>query len=532
MLFLLAFYHICVSAAVVGFDTRQVSVFFDGFNASFSLNTLDSSATAMAVFEDSLNVTGWGILNVKTSAKFSDLQQGYAAGFAEGVLTAPRIWEHFLNMRWVFFQNEEPDHRLIDFFNAQDAWTRNQTASNPSDPFWQQVGHLLAQVDGLRDGYNAVSGLALDNFAFWFLNSDGDLSQIIPAVMREKRPDFDHMAALQIENYLAENSRCSSLIKLTGNFSNLFMGHSTWYTYSSTNRIFKHYHFSLSNPRVASNTMSFSSYPGVLVSIDDYYLMPGSGLGMVQTSLVIVNASLYDLIKPESLLAWYRVRVANHLAHSGQEWYDLLRIAASGTYCNTYMVVDFNKFTPGQGLVDDLLWIIEEIPGVCVGRDLTSFLQFGYWPSYNVPFQPEVVTLSGYTVLSKRGVASADFQLAPRAEIFRRDNNEVTDLDSFKNLLRSNRYKTDPYAKGNACAQICCRGDLANGRAGGCYDTKVTDFQNFWSGRSWIINGPSTDSNLPPFNWSGFVNVSHIGLPPTFQFAFQDNQPLPWDSSN
>ena len=59
--------------------------------------------------------------------------------------------------------------------------------------------------------------------------------------------------------------------------------------------------------------------PGFLMSLDDFYLL-GSGLLMTQTSIGVFNASLYSQLGPCSLLAWQRVRLANSLAHSGEEW--------------------------------------------------------------------------------------------------------------------------------------------------------------------------------------------------------------------
>jgi hypothetical protein len=49
------------------------------------------------------------------------------------------------------------------------------------------------------------------------------------------------------------------------------------------------------------------------------------------------------------------------------------------------MIVDFNKFTPGQALPADTLWVVEEIPGLIQAADVTPTLARGYWPSYNVP---------------------------------------------------------------------------------------------------------------------------------------------------
>jgi hypothetical protein len=63
-------------------------------------------------------------------------------------------------------------------------------------------------------------------------------------------------------------------------------------------------------------------------------MMPDSGLGMVQTSNNVMEDSLYALIKPQSLLAWQRVRIASSLASSGREWFETFKREASGTYVN------------------------------------------------------------------------------------------------------------------------------------------------------------------------------------------------------
>lgn len=55
------------------------------------------------------------------------------------------------------------------------------------------------------------------------------------------------------------------------------------------------------------------------MSLDDFYLL-GSGLLMTQTSIGVFNVSLFTQLSPHSLLAWQRVRLANSLAHSGEEW--------------------------------------------------------------------------------------------------------------------------------------------------------------------------------------------------------------------
>ena len=52
---------------------------------------------------------------------------------------------------------------------------------------------------------------------------------------------------------------------------------------------------------------------------------------MVQTTNGVFNHTLYELVKPQSLLAWQRVRVANAMAGSGREWYNAVKQYNSGT---------------------------------------------------------------------------------------------------------------------------------------------------------------------------------------------------------
>ena len=63
----------------------------------------------------------------------------------------------------------------------------------------------------------------------------------------------------------------------------------------------------------------------------------------------------------QSLLAWQRVRVANQMARGGAQWAEVLAAHNSGTYNNQYMVLDLNRFTPGQPLPANLLWVVEQV---------------------------------------------------------------------------------------------------------------------------------------------------------------------------
>lgn len=59
------------------------------------------------------------------------------------------------------------------------------------------------------------------------------------------------------------------------------------------------------------------------------------------------------------------------------------------------VILDFKLFTPKSALPPEFLWVVEQIPGTMVDGDATMELQRGYFPSYNVPYFPEIYHKSG-----------------------------------------------------------------------------------------------------------------------------------------
>ena len=56
----------------------------------------------------------------------------------------------------------------------------------------------------------------LENFTFQVLNGAGDVFDIIKAVDKASRPDFDSMTTEELDLYVKQNSHCSALIKVNG----------------------------------------------------------------------------------------------------------------------------------------------------------------------------------------------------------------------------------------------------------------------------------------------------------------------------
>lgn len=68
------------------------------------------------------------------------------------------------------------------------------------------------------------------------------------------------MSLPEVEAALQASGHCSALVKVDGALTDLFMGHSSWFEYANTDRIFKHYHFAF-KAEAGANRISFASYP-------------------------------------------------------------------------------------------------------------------------------------------------------------------------------------------------------------------------------------------------------------------------------
>ncbi|KAJ8037242.1 Phospholipase B-like 1 [Holothuria leucospilota] len=498
------------------------------------LGVLDKEGLAYGVYNDTFLTTGWGVLNVKagySSKKCPEKDVALAAGYLEGYLTSRQIFQHTVNINETFFRDlPEFAVKLKDFFQKQELWTRSMIKTHEdTDPYWRGISLIMSQYDGLVKGYNAnpYQNKSLENFNFQILNGYGDMIDLKNVLMPETFVDWKHMTKSQLTKFIAENGHCSVLIKVLPGLENVYMSHSTWFYYQATLRIYKYY--DLNVPGLASTKISFSSYPGFLESLDDFYHM-SSGLTMLQTTNNVFNQSLYSAVVPESLLAWQRVRLANHLAHDGHSWGTLLKKYNSGTYNNQYMIVDRRKLKLKEAILDNALWVVEQIPTLVVYKDETDVLRAGYWPSYNVPFFEEIYNMSGYPDVVAMHGPDMSYQLAPRGKIFRRDQGSVKDMDTMKRIMRYNEYMTDPYSEGDPLNSICGRGDLLGKDATtmGCDDTKVSDLAMADKMQSYAMNGPTRfEGSLPPFSWTGqFANYSHLGLPDVYEFDFVTMQPM------
>ena len=172
---------------------------------------------------------------------------------------------------------------------------------------------------------------------------------------------------------------CSVLVKHLPSSNQLVVGHATWHDYRALgHRFLKLYSLPYTlaaGGTVPGHTISMTSYPGSLYSLDDFYII-SSRLVTTESTLFVYDKSLYERNTPEGSV-WEPVRAmtANRLSGKGSEWGGVFERANSGTYNNQWMVAE-----PKSGR----LWVTEQLPGKVTSKEVTEQVRSqGYWASYN-----------------------------------------------------------------------------------------------------------------------------------------------------
>ena len=273
-----------------------------------------------------------------------------------------------------------------------------------------------------------------------------------------------------------------------------------------------------------------SSYAGYAASLDDFYLT-SSGLAATETTLFVYDQELFrNLTVKGSVYEPIRVMVSNRLAKNGSDWTNIFRKHNSGTYNNEWMVVDYNLLmehgsTKAEPLPNGVLTVLEQLPDQIIAKDQTSALNNqSYWASYNRAYYPEIFERTGASKMVEKYGEWFTHDKTPRAKIFRRDHNKVSDVTSMMELMRYNDYTNDPLAEVDGCDEkrvpagaIANRLDLSDINATcsfsdidwmvgtfspyGALDAKVANVDSFPSLEFNAVAGP-THGNFPPFKWS------------------------------
>lgn len=555
---------------------------------SSSQPTPSSSTLAWASFTDTLNQTGWSQLEIHGLRNSNDSMQSYAAGALEGALTWSRSYDFIINAVVEAGQTFPKD--LSAWINTNTAYGRAQAAAKgKTDSFWYQTGLLFDQLSGLYDGFSSAApkNKQLPFLPFYAATMVGDLFDLdvmFPDGIAEHSPLFRRLtrpgggANSHSHQKLRPRgmTHCSASVSLevpagstcaqaNANPTDIFMAHTTWAGYETMSRIFKLYDLPVQATGAAGSALvpgtrvSFSSYPATLYSSDDIYAT-NAGLLVTETTLNNYNESLYALYSPpQSVLCWARVMVANRLATSGMTFSNYFLTENSGTYNNAWMVLDSNRFTPGQPLQDGTLTVVEQMPGYNATTDATSWLrQQCSYRSYNVVMDPFLAKISGQDELEKLYGPLYSYNGTSRALLFQAqlDNGagqpaKQVNLTTMMTVQRSNNFETEAIniagmgckdGARNSANAISSRYDLNKPDSDSCdgggifgyggVDTKISSLQTAFPSSSsspadsalpfYAISGPTYEGQpVFAFHNSTVTGIPHRGYPDAWNFPWQ-----------
>lgn len=533
-----------------------------------------SGHAAWAHLADRLNETGWMELHVSTphEAFFSNDVKMYSAGLLEGLLSAERMSQFYSNFYPLLQPDEDSSRALLNIrnlFNLQVQHVMHQCGlsgglgEEPKDPYWKQVRYLFLQMWGLKDAYNVVAqekGVStIDMVDMFFINSHAELGEMMQAYSPEataaragelaqgKKKVFLQMDLKEESQRKGENSipvevdrdeklrlakrgHCSALVRLAPSNGELLVGHTTWY-----------YNFHLPLSFQSSHLIALSSYPGCVSSTDDFYMLD-SGLTVMDTTLEVLNPRVYDRISEDPhrprLPRFLHVMAVNRVAKTGTQWTSMLSSESLGTGNSQWLVVDYNRFTPGQPLRDGALRLLEQLPGISHQADLTSELSAkGYWGSFNRPFFQDIRQMSGHEQAEARWGSFYSFEAAPRAEMLQRYGAGVGDLSGMRDAMTKNNPKDtvvgQPSGPGHAIMARLDLDAMVNNIPNGGIDAKVTNSCLLKKMKCQAISGPSHQM-LPAFRWTSEVDGAqtelfqgwpHLGLPDVWDFDFIEMSP-------
>ena len=495
-----------------------VNMYYENQKFRFEESKLkDENSIAYAIYNKSYERTGWDFLAISTydkkDSKYTDSDKAYAIGYLEGYLTKNRIYSYYNNMLHLYCSKLDltiPE-QIKEFVKTNLNYMKEKSEMlKKNETYWEHVYYIYKQLLGLYDGYanNIEKGKEIDFYDFIVLPAIGDLSEVIYLFANGNQTNFENKSKEEIKRFFLLNSHCSALIKLANDYSDIWFGHNTWFSYTSMIRIFKEYRFISNKGEEKSKTIAFSSYPATLFSLDDFYYLE-SKLLVMETTNTIFNGTLYKKISPNALLTWVRALLSNRLASSAEEWTQIFQKENSGTYNNQYMILDVNKIDlENKTIPEKSLMIIEQIPGETQINDVTHILKEGYWPSYNVPYSKTIYEKCLYDVMIKQDQSGDmahhfDYNECSRAKIFKKMQGDIKSSEDFKKMLRYNDYKNDELSYNDSTLTIACRYDLISNDCFGATDVKFVSVKELLEGKYFahIISGPTNDQQTT-FSWN------------------------------
>ena len=514
---------------------------------------VDPSWDAYAVYDWRINETGWYQLHVIGNEQSNVHNMMRCAGAVEGYISWEDIFHHFnliCDMKsFPRLSAGGGDDRYPagwkEFMHQNYRYMNQSVRAYPESYYWRTTGYIMEQFNGLVEGYNMAASpdAQMSLMDHWVLQSQGDLGDASHAIGKTTQGPTGPTAKSAMDMTSGDpeslGDHCTGLLKLTDDYSDIFVSHDAWSDYRELHGQLKEYDLPIS--KFKAKRLVMSTRVGKLASYDDYYLSD-AGLFVLETTLNNYNMDLYKVVVPQCVFTWLRAVHATWTSDSGKEWAETFIRHNSGTYNNQYVIVDTHKFERGVKPTKDLLWIIEQFPGMYEMTDVTDQLvRDGYFPSINSPWHDNLYEIAGYPELVASLGKYGPYRSAkegPRYQIMMRDAPRVKTFEDFKAFMRYNQWYRDPFAQGDAAQQIASRYDLrppttpyGDRKAFGDLDSKclrlteaVTTMTIHAFASPPYDDGTNTPAVIPPweFDQPQFQKdcPRHDGLPKKWNFTW------------
>ncbi|XP_014087207.2 putative phospholipase B-like lamina ancestor [Bactrocera oleae] len=465
---------------------------------------------ARVCYKDSIYENGWAQIEVETQRTYPDWVQAFGAGILEGSLTWNNIYNQWKNTIESSCNRDETSQNFCTWLRElleENYMSIKETAlqRGEHDHYWHQISLYFRQLEGLMTGYIRGASRARSDLEeeipfsdFLLLNAAADIQDLkiyfenfvlktdnqtdVAAESKNTQVEAGGMAADAVsatetgpKNFFLPSATMLTKIFQTGDSPTwrLLFGHSTAASYASMLRIQKrykfHYHFS---PNKRSNTVpgvdiTFTGYPGILGSTDDFYIVKGRQVQSIVGGVGIKNENL-DLWKTvnitQALPLAARVMAANRIAQNRRTWAKaMLRYPFTG--CKQWITVDLNKLRPQDNLYmtlaedekhDDaalplnaadeaaiserhnrnkgLVWIVEQLPGRINLKDVSENFLTGEnstWIANGVPYFDEMLQASGLTADNTYVDMKAKLE------------DELTNLEAVDHFMRKHGFRGD-----------------------------------------------------------------------------------------
>lgn len=479
----------------------------------FSVNGNPVNPLAFAGYADEIDQVGWSFLNIEVNPDASKEFQAFVAGYGEGAVSHRRLWMHLLNSG---ARDAFPDEQMeyirenLKWMKQEITLAERETKRSLRKVVFEQVDLILRQIDGIAQGYNAHRNASAGEGEITFMDiyklnlaasDSANLNCVLhPAECKKNIDDLisgktdvtlssSNKYVSNLLKQVADKDKCTMFVKPLPDGSDMLVSHNANDDLMQMTRKFARYHFPFISfgPNKTPLTLTFSGYPGLVLSTDDFTITHPNHLVVMSTTLTCVGSSGFANRTSTTHKLWTFLRnaIATRLAKNGEAWMELFDAdgLASGTGLNEYLVVDYNRFAKraeqrkmvrqngGAGkemegacellVPHGTVTMGDELPNGTSWVDLTEAINerrwWGGWNAAHMPAYRSVCRMDKVWEWTSRkfGNLTADQQYSAdrtgRAKILAREQVKVSTKQDVAKMMRFNDYKNDEFAKCDFC---------------------------------------------------------------------------------